>query len=86
MFKSILIPTDGSELSDKAISQGIALAKSIGAKAVGFCAIAPYHYVALEPEILADTVLAYEEDAKKRAVQYLAKIENAARVADVRCE
>ena len=32
MYKHILIPTDGSELSEKAIKQGLALAKSIGAK------------------------------------------------------
>ena len=32
MYKHILIPTDGSELSMKAVSHGLALAKSIGAK------------------------------------------------------
>jgi nucleotide-binding universal stress UspA family protein len=32
MFKHILLPTDGSELSDKAIEQGIRFAKSISAK------------------------------------------------------
>ncbi len=32
MFGRILIATDGSELSDKAVDQGLALAKSVGAK------------------------------------------------------
>ena len=32
MFKNILIPTDGSPLSQKAVVQGVALAKSVGAK------------------------------------------------------
>ena len=86
MFKSILIPTDGSQLSDIAIAKGIALAKSLDAKVVGFYAIPPYHYVALEPEMLADTREAYESDAKKHAEQYLAKIETAAKEAGVRCE
>jgi nucleotide-binding universal stress UspA family protein len=86
MFKSILIPTDGSELSDKAINQGIALAKSLDAKVVGFYAIAPYHYIALEPEVLADTMEAYESDAQKHAERYLAKIEATARAAGVHCE
>jgi nucleotide-binding universal stress UspA family protein len=86
MFKSILIPTDGSELSGKAISQGVALAKALGAKVVGFSAVAPYHYVALESEVLTDTVEAYEDDAKKRAAQYLAKIEATARTAGVPCQ
>jgi nucleotide-binding universal stress UspA family protein len=33
MFKHILIPTDGSELTRKAILSGIALAKAIHVKA-----------------------------------------------------
>jgi nucleotide-binding universal stress UspA family protein len=32
LYSHILIPTDGSELSDKAIDQGLALAKAVGAK------------------------------------------------------
>lgn len=32
MYDRILIPTDGSELSDKAVDQGLALAKVLGAK------------------------------------------------------
>ena len=32
MYKHILLPTDGSKLSAKAVKQGIQFAKSIGAK------------------------------------------------------
>ena len=32
MYKHILIPTDGSDLAQKAVTHGLALAKSIGAK------------------------------------------------------
>jgi nucleotide-binding universal stress UspA family protein len=32
MYDRILIPTDGSELADKAVDQGLALAKVVGAK------------------------------------------------------
>ena len=32
MYANILLPTDGSELSGKAVEHGIALAKRIGAK------------------------------------------------------
>ena len=32
MFGRILIATDGSDLSDKAVDQGLALAKAVGAK------------------------------------------------------
>ena len=32
MFKNILVPTDGSELPQKAVVRGVALAKAVGAK------------------------------------------------------
>jgi nucleotide-binding universal stress UspA family protein len=32
MYRHILIPTDGSELADKAVVHGLSLAKSVGAK------------------------------------------------------
>jgi nucleotide-binding universal stress UspA family protein len=35
MYKHILIPTDGSELSNKAIRHGVALAKAVNAKGNG---------------------------------------------------
>jgi nucleotide-binding universal stress UspA family protein len=35
MYKHILIPTDGSELSDKAIEAGIRFANHVGARAAG---------------------------------------------------
>ena len=36
MFKNILIPTDGSVVSLKAIKAGIKLAQSLGAKVTGY--------------------------------------------------
>ncbi|MBI2291508.1 MAG: universal stress protein, partial [Betaproteobacteria bacterium] len=43
MFKHVLIPTDGSELSQKAIRIGIELAKFHGARVTGVHAIPDYH-------------------------------------------
>jgi nucleotide-binding universal stress UspA family protein len=42
MFKHILLPTDGSELSKQAVKAGIDFAKAIGAKVTGFRAIDLY--------------------------------------------
>jgi nucleotide-binding universal stress UspA family protein len=42
MFKHILLPTDGSELSEKAIKACLDFAKETGAKISGFCAIEEY--------------------------------------------
>ena len=41
MFKNILIPTDGSALSQKAATQGVALAKALGARVTAFFAAPP---------------------------------------------
>ena len=41
MFKNILIPTDGSALSQKAASTGVALAKAVGANVTAFFAAPP---------------------------------------------
>ena len=39
MFKHILIPTDGSPVSAKAVKAGLALAKESGAKVTGYYAV-----------------------------------------------
>lgn len=41
MFKHILIPTDGSSVSAKAVKAGVALAKESGAKVTGYYAVEP---------------------------------------------
>ena len=47
MYKKILIATDGSALSDKAVKAGIELAKALGSKVFVFTAVSqysiPYH-------------------------------------------
>ena len=41
MFKHILIPTDGSPVSTRAVKAGIALAKEHGARVTGYHAVEP---------------------------------------------
>jgi nucleotide-binding universal stress UspA family protein len=41
MFTNILVPTDGSELSQKAVAKGVALAKAVGANITAFFAAPP---------------------------------------------
>ncbi|MCB1995485.1 MAG: universal stress protein, partial [Rhodoferax sp.] len=36
MFKQLLVPIDGSELATHAITQGLALARQLGASVTGF--------------------------------------------------
>jgi nucleotide-binding universal stress UspA family protein len=39
VFKNILLPTDGSELSRRAIAKGVQLAKAVGAKVTGLSVV-----------------------------------------------
>jgi nucleotide-binding universal stress UspA family protein len=43
MYKHILIPTDGSNLAEKAVLHGITLAKEIGAKITALTVSEPFH-------------------------------------------
>jgi nucleotide-binding universal stress UspA family protein len=85
MFKKILVPTDGSELSAKAIEGAVEMAKRLGAKIVGVTVIEPYSYTTLSeyrPESFED----YEARMMKAARERLDKLEAAARAANVEVE
>ncbi len=41
MYKNILIATDGSELANKGVRQGLALAEKLGAKVTFLLVVAP---------------------------------------------
>lgn len=66
MFKSILVPTDGSKLSDQAVRLGLQLAKSLDARVVAFHATAPFHVLAASVAALTET----REQSEKRAAEF----------------
>ena len=89
MYAHILVPTDGSALSDKAVEAAIKLAKLAGARITAFHAMEPYPlqgaYAAeasgvaeLQPEIFAER----SEEYAKRVLESVAIAANAA---GVRC-
>ena len=86
MFTTILIPTDGSALSEYAVKQALQFAKSINAKVVGFHFEETYRVFAVDAEMVSDTRDVYERDVKLRTALYLAKVEDMARSAGVPCE
>lgn len=49
MYKHILIPTDGSALSDRAIPHGVALARTFGAAVTALTVSPPFHRFTLNP-------------------------------------
>jgi len=78
MFRHILLPTDGSELSAAAVQQGIPFAKSIGAKVTGLCVMPmqiPFSYQKRMPkEALEESY----QKLKKIAETYLSLVAKAA--------
>jgi nucleotide-binding universal stress UspA family protein len=86
MHTHILIPTDGSDLSDEAIQYGTALAKAVNAKVTGVTVITPFHFLSVEPEMVADTLESYRERMTTVAAQRLSKLKQAANAAGVSCE
>ncbi|HET7804629.1 MAG TPA: universal stress protein [Pseudolabrys sp.] len=61
MYKHILIPTDGSELSKKALQHGAALAKAVGADLTVLTVSAPYQAFVVEPSAVMDSLDQYRE-------------------------
>jgi nucleotide-binding universal stress UspA family protein len=72
MFRHILIPTDGSPLSEKALRNGLSLAKSLNARVTVLTVVEPFHVLSLAPQQLADTEAAYKRHAHDAAAAALA--------------
>jgi len=86
MFKNILIPTDGSEQSQRAVRAGVDLARIHGAKVTGIHVIPDYHLlIAYEGAFDPVTEERIEEEAKARANTYLGFLRDAASAAGVQC-
>ncbi len=85
MFKHILIPTDGSELSGKAVKAAVELAAAVGAKVTGFFAAPAATPVIYDDLLPVGYVTPEQHEAliKAAARKHLALIEDAARAAGV---
>lgn len=87
MFKRILMPTDGSELSRRSIKKGVAFAQEIQAEVIGFYCFEDYRGLMFTEYV--PTALPTEEEfldqAKRSAAKHLAFIEKAAQAAGVTC-
>jgi nucleotide-binding universal stress UspA family protein len=88
MYQHILIPTDGSELAEHAVTHGLSLAKSVGAKATVIVVIelwlgsqGPF----MQPWSFQQ-VGEYAELAKKQAASVLDRAATAAKQAGVPCD
>ena len=87
MFKNILIPTDGSELSQHAVRTAVGLAKLHQGRITAIHVIPDYHLlIAYEGAFDPVTEERIEEEAKARAENYLAFVNKVAAEAGVPCD
>ncbi len=88
MFK-VLFATDGSEYSQKAVRQAMAIAKPLGAKVIGLHVVPRFHMPRDEGDLLPTSTTIksrVDEEHNARARQILASVEGAAKDAGVQCE
>ena len=87
MFKHILLPTDGSNLSSKAVKRGIEFSRKLGARVTAlhvvpeFKAFADGGFAPLSPALKKRL----EDEARARAAKMLGAIARQARLRRVRC-
>jgi nucleotide-binding universal stress UspA family protein len=72
MFKHVLIPTDGSPISEEAVTRGIAFAAALGARATAMVVIEPFHLLTANVAQIESTRASYEAHAAKHAEDILA--------------
>jgi nucleotide-binding universal stress UspA family protein len=86
VYKHLLIATDGSELADKAVQQGVALAKALSASVSGVTVTESWASVAPGEIALAFPRAEYEKSAAANAARILSSVADAAKEAGVKCE
>ena len=85
MYKCILIPTDGSTLSRKAVRAGLQLAKALRACVVGVHVRTRFTYIDPPEFGTGAEIDKLRASAEKKQDRVLAGFERAAKAAQVRC-
>lgn len=86
MFKHILLPTDGSDLSERAVLAGISFAKEVGARVTGMTVTPEFHTFTYKTEMLEETEEEFNVSTRRQAASNLAVISDAAGTAGVSCD
>lgn len=86
MYSNILIPTDGSTLSENAADHALELAKKLGSKVTVLTVTAPWGAIAIGEIAVALPQAEYEERADANAKAFLASITAKASAAGVACD
>ncbi|KRD13910.1 MULTISPECIES: universal stress protein [Acidovorax] len=86
MYKHILMPSDGTALSEAAILRGMRFAREAHAKVTGFYALPEFHSLAYHAEMLEHTRKSQEDQARARAEVVLDYIRETAAQYGVPCD
>jgi len=86
MYAHILIATDGSELGDKAVEQGLTLAKTLGSKVTALTVTEPWTAAVSGEWAVAFPVEEYEKAAAANAHQILTRVKETAARIGIACE
>lgn len=88
MFKHILLPTDGSPLSDKGVQRGITFAKQIKARVTTMHVVPQFRILADEAMLPSAAPLRKRlvDEAKAQGTRIVDKVAKRAKAAGVRCK
>lgn len=86
LFRHLLLPVDGSDLSLRAFGMGLDLAKAFHAKVLALHVVPPFNPLAYVTETLAAAELDFGRHALQSASRYLDRVKAMAREAGVPCE
>lgn len=86
MYEHILIATDGSELAEKAVEQGLTLAQKLGAKVTAITVTEPWTSAVSGEWAVAFPVEEYEKAAAANASKILGHVTAAAEKIGIACE
>jgi nucleotide-binding universal stress UspA family protein len=85
MFKHVLIATDGSELAERAASQGLELAKSLKSKVTVATVTEPWTAAVPGEAAILVPHSAYEQGAAENAARILGRVGEMAKKIDIDC-
>ena len=89
MYRHILIPTDGSELAEHGVTNGLSLAKSVGVKVTVIVVEEPFNWLSVsetQAQRASEEFAKHTEQIKRHAGSVLDRVANAAKQAGVPCD
>jgi nucleotide-binding universal stress UspA family protein len=86
LFKHILIPTDGSDLSRKSVLYGVQLARECKAKVTAVTIAEPYHVASMDAVLVSVGEDEYEAESRSVSDKALEQVRIAADAAGVPCD